>query len=338
MRQLCAAIVERPGGGSVRLGSMAAADISKAIIEAFRQGRRQAHERRKAAIAEVAALREAGSEIPSDLLKRARRASGSKKTGRVATNRLLTRLRHLFTWAIAEKGLLESSPFTKGGVSVIKADGKAEGGRSRRLEGDEETRLLAAAGPHLRACIEATLETGMRKGEILGLQWQHVREAVGVIDLPASVAKTGTARQVVITPRIAAVLEMRKSLQATTRELAEGEELPATLHPFGNQLGEEVKDIKTAWRLTCQRAKIDGLHFHDLRREAGSRLLETPGVSVTDVRDFLGHSSVTMTNTYLATTTLRLRDALRKRDEARTNLAQTDQDVSAAAEAATVTH
>ena len=43
---------------------------------------------------------------------------------------------------------------------------------------------------------------------------------------------------------------------------------------------------------------------------------------MTDVRDFLGHRDVSQTNTYLASTPLRLREALARRDAARTNLAQ----------------
>jgi integrase len=177
-------------------------------------------------------------------------AAISSKAGRVSTNRLLARLRHLFSWAIAEKGYLETSPFVKGGVTVIKLDAKAEGPRSRRLEGDEEARLLKAAGPHLRACIECALEAGMRKSEILGLTWHHVRDSVGVIDLPQTLTKTGIARQVVITPRLAAILTMQKTAQRVARELEDDQELSAELHPFGNELGERIKGVKTAWRLT----------------------------------------------------------------------------------------
>jgi len=334
VQRLCATIIERPEGGTVRLGNLAASAVTKPLIEAFRHGRRQKHETDKAAIVDLATFRAARAaqlevdpkatpiEIPADVTHRARLAHISTKAGRVSTNRLLARLRHMYAWAIAEKGLLEASPFAKGGVSVVKLDTKAEGPRSRRLNDDEETRLLQHAGAHLRACIEATLETGMRRGEILGLQWLHVREQAGVIELPASMTKTGIARHVIITARLAAILDMRKTVQRTARELPDDADLPGDCHPFGNELGERVNGFKTAWKLTCKRAGISGLRFHDLRREAGSRLLEAPGVSLTDVRDFLGHASVTMTNTYLASTTLRLRDALRKRDTARTSLAQ----------------
>jgi integrase len=335
---VCNATLTDAEGRSVRLGDLAAAAITKAHIEAVRAERRQAHEAGLRATERVAALRAADEPVPADLLQLAQRAAVRSKSGRVATNRLLARLRHLFAWAIAEKGLLDSSPFSKGGVSVIKLDAKAEGPRSRRLEGNEEARLLAAAGPHLRACIEAALETGMRKGEILGLQWQHVRTTTGVLDLPATLTKTGVARQVIITPRLAAMLDMAASAQKLARELAADATLPGTLHPFGNELGEQVKGFKTAWRLTCKRAQITGLHFHDLRRESGSRLLETPGVSLTDVRDYLGHRDVSQTNTYLSSTSLRLRDAIAKRDAARTNLAHAPKTENADSASASVTH
>jgi hypothetical protein len=50
-----------------------------------------------------------------------------------------------------------------------------------------------------------------------------------------------------------------------------------TAFVFGDECGGQVKDFKTAWRLACKRAGIVGLRFHDLRREAGSRMMEAPG-------------------------------------------------------------
>jgi integrase len=127
----------------------------------------------------------------------------------------------------------------------------------------------------------------------------------GAIVLPREKTKTDADRIVPITARLKAILEMR-------RTGPDGEDLPAAAYVFGNEVGEQVKDIKTAWRLTCRRAGIDGLHFHDLRRECGSRLLESPGVTIVDVRDWLGHTDVSTTNTYLATTVNKLREVARK--------------------------
>lgn len=78
---------------------------------------------------------------------------------------------------------------------------------------------------------------------------------------------------------------------------------------FGNEVGEPVKSVRTAWRATCRRAHIHDLHLHDLRREFGSRLLES-GAPLMVARDFLGHADISQTSTYLATTAQSLEDAL----------------------------
>jgi Phage integrase family len=43
------------------------------------------------------------------------------------------------------------------------------------------------------------------------------------------------------------------------------------------------------------------LHFHDLRREFGSRVLES-GSSLIEARDLLGHANISQTSTYLQST------------------------------------
>jgi len=127
------------------------------------------------------------------------------------------------------------------------------------------------------------------------------------IGTPTGVRKTGVDRVVPITSRLKAVLTMH-------RQDPEGDDLPPDAYVFGDEAGGPVKSIKTAWKLTCQRAAITDLHFHDLRRECGSRLLETSGGNVADVRDWLGHTTIATTNKYLSGTIARLQET-RKRFE-----------------------
>ena len=65
-------------------------------------------------------------------------------------------------------------------------------------------------------------------------------------------------------------------------------------------------------------ALID-LHFHDLRREAGSRWLEG-GVPLHTVRDWLGHTSIAQTSTYLASTMKTQHDAMQRYEDRRATL------------------
>jgi integrase len=254
--------------------------------------------------------------------------------GHVGMNRDLSVLRAIFNWAIGE-GLIEKTPFKRGGISLIKKAKEAK--RSRRLEPGEGERLLNACGAPLRAIVEAALETGCRRGELLSLQWGQVRldGPRPAIVLTAAKTKTQTQREVPISVRLRAILEMR-------RRDAAGEKHKASAFVFGHQdTGEAVKSFKRSWATATLRAHgrtpeyIKGsalltpaclewlraidLHFHDLRREAGSRWLDA-GVPLHTIQRWLGHANISQTSTYLAVTDTGSHEAMARFDVGR-NLA-----------------
>ena len=104
----------------------------------------------------------------------------------------------------------------------------------------------------------------------------------------------------------------------------DGKPLKPTAYAFGNEVGERVRSVRTAWKATCRRAGIVDLHLHDLRREFGSRLLES-GAPLHVTRDFLGHADISQTSTYLATTVQSLEDALRHMEAQQSNAGQSQQ-------------
>lgn len=237
---------------------------------------------------------------------RPNRRKDCAKGGAVGVRKLLQTLRHLFNWSI-KKGFAQRTPFRREGVAVI--DVKALPGRSRRLVGDEETRMLAVADPYTKDLIIAALETGCRGGELRSLQWSavHARE---IIIEPAK-AKTRRARAIPITQRLRAVLEMRK-------HAPDGTQLPVAAYVFGNAVGEPIAKERAGdlWRATCTAADILDLHFHDLRREFACRLMES-GASAHETRDALGHANLTMTNQYLSTSGIGLARAFDRFERAR---------------------
>ena len=162
--------------------------------------------------------------------------------GLVGCNRLMARVRHLFTWSIVE-GLTDRSPFTRGGVSLVTLDHRAETERPRRLQPRERTRLLQHAHPHLQALIIAALATGCRLGELLSLQWSQIQSdekgEAQLIVLPASKTKTHDLRVIPVSSDLRAVLQMR-------RTDPKGEALPPEAFVFGNPVGERIGSIKTA--------------------------------------------------------------------------------------------
>lgn len=226
--------------------------------------------------------------------------------GPVAANRGLRCLRTVFNWAV-RVGYVHASPFKRGTETIIKLTRESK--RTRRLQEGEAERLLPECGDHLRAVVEAALETGMRRGEILGLRWEDVQLAKGEVRLAPGATKTRTGRTIPISARLGCILQLRRLDPS-------GREHPPTARVFGNEIGQRVGSIKTAWNAACRRAGIENLHFHDLRREAGSRWLEG-GVPLQTVRDWLGHTSVAQTSTYLASTLQTQHEAMRRFDERR---------------------
>ena len=291
------------------------------------------------------------ADIVTDTIERYRQARRETGTGVGGTNRSLSRLRALYNWAV-RVGYVEATPFKRGTEAVIKLS--RETPRSRRLsvDADEEARLMAAAGPQLRAVIEAALETGLRRGELSSLQWTQV-EGLTVhgamftwapraeLVLPWPKTKSRRDRRIPISLRLKAILEMRRFDPA-------GAPLPLDSYVFGNEVGKRVKSHKRAWQTAVLKAHgyeptytktlnltaasraalatID-LHFHDLRREAGSRWLEG-GVPLHTVRDWLGHTSIAQTSIYLAGTMKTQHDAMRQFEERRAKLQQLATDVS----------
>lgn len=116
-----------------------------------------------------------------------------------------------------------------------------------------------------------------------------------------------------------------------------GEDFAADKFVFGTVTGDQAGDIKRA-RETCvlkahgqapawnerkalteasrEALRAIDLTFHDLRHEAGSRLLEG-GWPLHNVAQMLGHANIAQTSTYLNATRVGLQDAMRRLDAAR---------------------
>jgi integrase len=271
------------GAGELAFGDWLVSDITTDTVERFRELR----SRRRT-------VRYAGEQVDRQV------------GGIVTANRNLSFLRGVFNWAI-RIGLVERTPFKRGTETVVKLTHELK--RTRRLEAGEAERLLDACSqsqnPALRATVEAAIETGCRLGELLSLQWHQIRSTPKPhLFLPAQKTKTKKDRRIPISTRLQAILDMR-------RTDPNGEDQPATAYVFGNAIGQKNGSIKTAWDRACQRADITDLHFHDLRREAGSRWLDG-GVPLQTVRDWLGHSNVSQTSTYLASTSEGEFEAMRR--------------------------
>lgn len=256
-------------------------------------------------------------------------------------NHYVQMVRALCRWAV-KRGYREQS-FLPTESDVIRRRKVAR--RNRRLEPGEEEKLLSSAGPHLQRLIIAALETCCRQGELLSLQWRDVSLGRREIALRAAKTKTATDRIIPISDRLRAVLEH-------VRLDPNDEPQAPTAFVFGDELGGRIKCVRRAWQTAVLKAHdhqpawhwtkgrtkkgvgklsktsqaqyhaID-LHFHDLRHEAGSRLLEA-GWPLHEVQQMLGHTSLEQTSTYLNATLRGMHRSMRAFDRARSEMQPTE--------------
>ncbi|MBU9443922.1 site-specific integrase [Burkholderia multivorans] len=215
----------------------------------------------------------------------------------------LAMLGHLFRVAIQEWGIgLTFNP-----VANVRKPSPGVG-RDRRLTPEEQQRLFAAADAHsnpmLGWIVRLAVETGMRSSEITSLCRSQVdlnRRVVALKD-----TKNGSARLVPLTR--AAVEILRSALDNPIRPL------DTDLNFFGEP-GREGKRkpyvFQKLWAGMVKDLGLADLHFHDLRHEAVSRLVEA-GLSDQEVASISGHKSMQMLKRY---THLRAEDLVEKLDQ-----------------------
>ncbi len=194
-------------------------------------------------------------------------------------NRLLATLKHMFTKAV-EWDMVEDETLKR----VRKAKLLEENNkRLRYLSKEECQNLVACCDKHLRPIVITALNTGMRKGEILGLRWDSVDLRHGFILLEQT--KNGDRREIPINET------MRSTLQNVIRRL----DVPYVFHDPVN--GKPYQDVKRSFNTALKKAEIKNFHFHDLRHTFASHLV-MGGQDLMTVKDFLGHKTLTMTLRY----------------------------------------
>ncbi|HLP99158.1 MAG TPA: site-specific integrase [Sideroxyarcus sp.] len=177
------------------------------------------------------------------------------------------------------------------------ADGRKDVERERRLHDGEEKRILsvlnrekpedrerALALPEaeaLRLMFTLALETAMRMREIYTLTSDQVSLEQRTIYLEKT--KNGDKRQV---PLSSVAHDALKAY--ITSEMVklfpfwDGSLDPAKLRTTSNRISHQ-------WSRVFSAAKCDGLHFHDLRHEATSRLFERTDFSDIEIAKITGH-------------------------------------------------
>jgi len=194
-------------------------------------------------------------------------------------NRHLACLKHMFTKAVEWEMVEEEALKKVRRVKLLPENNR----RLRYLSKEESTALVDACKPHLRPIVVTALNTGMRKEEILSLEWErHIDLRNGFILL--DITKNGDRREVPINQTL------RKTLQSLVRHIA-------SPYVFTDARGRRFANVVRSFKSACKKAGIKDFRFHDLRHTFASRLVMA-GVDITTIKELLGHKTLTMTLRY----------------------------------------
>ena len=207
----------------------------------------------------------------------------------------LTTLKTIFILAVKWK-YLEKSPAE--GVKPL----KAEDSKPRRFLTDAECdRLLRACEPEYYPIFFTLIHTGIRKSELINLEWNDLDLNHRIIKIQRKVfwiPKTGE-REIPMSESVASVLE----------------NLPRQSHfVFPDKDGEAIETnfIRRQLIRIAQNAGIyDLTEVHALRHTFASQLL-MKGVDLPSVQKLMGHSNIETTLIYSHQTTDHLREAVEK--------------------------
>lgn len=169
-----------------------------------------------------------------------------------------------------------------------------------------------AAGEHFerfhaaRDVFEVALETGLRRGDLLGLRWTSIDLEDGFIRV--TMEKTNEEATVPISTRCRELLEARKARKVVSPHVLVNEE--------GKPYSEET--IKRYFQTAKALAGITRrFRFHDLRHTFASDMVSA-GVGIEQVATALGHTSTNMTRRYAKPSKESLRsiaEALNRKNE-----------------------
>ncbi len=236
----------------------------------------------------------------AELLHQLRRAGRSAKTSAsaLATLQSVMRFARRCGWIVADP------------VERLEHDERPRPQRRRQrvLGRAEIERLLAACPARDRLMVATVLYTGLRISEMLGLVWDDVDFAAGVIHVRAQLSRAhrgaparrvapktpASVRDVALVPQLARLLGAHRQRGRFARG-ADWVFATARGTPYGHR--------NVSRRCLGRAAQLAGLNddgwpplrFHDLRHTFASHLIIDLGLDPAQVSRMLGHARITIT-------------------------------------------
>ena len=205
--------------------------------------------------------------------------------------KVLMNLRSIFTVAM-ENGLVAKSPVS----NTLKPAGKVTQEKTTLTAEESQALLQRVQNTRARTFLLTALHTGMRRGELLGLQWKdidfnekviHVRHNAVVREGETTVSENmktkAGKRNIPLSDELAAWLAERKKTSHSQYVIAMEDHKPLTKSSY-----------RSMWKLIERELPDMHITAHILRHTYITRMFEA-GLDVKEIQYLAGHSTMDMT-------------------------------------------
>jgi len=208
-------------------------------------------------------------------------------------------LRRVFSIAKNEWELCRENPVGR----VLKNLGRVDNKRVRYLSDEESRKLMEVLPSWLRPIVIMARQTGLRRANLLQLVWNDVDFGNSRI----IITKTKNGEPIGM-PLTETALRVLKDLEE--KRTAESSFV------FCDNSGKpySLAMVSMAFQRACRAAGVDNFHYHDLRHDFASNLVQG-NVDIFKVSKLLGHKDLRMTLRYCHLAPENLRDAVKVLDE-----------------------
>ena len=174
---------------------------------------------------------------------------------------------------------------------------RTSGNARRQYRHEKLLPQLPHFGDHLTPAVLLSMNTGLRRGEVLKLRWKSIDFSRRLLTVEGPTAKSRQTRYVPLNEEAVNTLRRWRQQSGT-----------------GARVFDVVTGFKKGWAKLLKRARISHFRWHDLRHHFASSLVQH-GVPLNTVRDLLGHSSVQMSLRYAHLAPDQRREAVAKLNE-----------------------
>lgn len=191
---------------------------------------------------------------------------------------------------------------------------RVSGNRWRTESGKEALPELEGFADHLEPLFLVALGIGVRRTSLFRLRWSSVDLGTKTIVLPGTDTKSGQTLRTYANDEVHTTLERWRTSTARLRSL-ERPGADADLIFPSPRTGRALASIGKSWIAVMDKAGVKDVCWHSLRHEFASSAADA-GVSIVQVRDLMGHSSITTTERYFGVSEDQKRAAIKLKESA----------------------